>query len=88
MQPHQVHEAIHDIGAPRQIADVLQRTERGEEDDQDRQEREDRADAVDQPARDQPVEPGRRHLSVATAIASKVPSTQVASQLEIGVAIV
>ena len=60
VQPHQVHEAIHDVRAAGQIADILQRAEDGEEDDQDRQEGEHRAHAVDQAVGDQPEEPCRR----------------------------
>ncbi len=65
VQPHQVHEAVHDIGAAGHIARVLQQGQHGEKDDQDGQESDHRAHTAEDAIHHQARGPRQEHWPAA-----------------------
>ena len=71
VQPHEVHEAVHDEGGPGHVAHVLEKGQGGEEDQQDREKGQDRPDAPDHPV-DRAV-PGARPAPTARSGSMSAP---------------
>jgi len=60
VEPHEVHESVHDESGPRHVAHVFEKGEDGEENDENRQESQYRSRAADNPVNENPSDPGIR----------------------------